>query len=369
MSRPVLKDDSVVSGKNETLIESQAHHIVYCHKIPNDVCPVIQSQIRRAITGILETSLSMDFLSFVVQCHGTFHSGIALSDDEVRVMIVHHTNVAETDIINSLKKCSLFCFLCSSQGCHRFFINRVAAGYSSRWLWEQVGTRDGPESLQFALEIIPLSHPFYHQVYFPRKRLANVSRFQDDSLGSAYPDRIDINVVPDRKRPIIYRQNLSRFLRAHHRFPFLQDTAILLRLMARNQGIESSKAGYISPLLLQLFVLRYSEEIYKGQNSYSAQVNYFNLAKYVCKRVCEFDYGKFIWGIDGDKPLHGDCLRVSHPVYPGYCMTPNISSQSTKLVMRVFSRMSKARSVEEFIGSSNASTENGLNRLPLKKIK
>ena len=61
--------------------------------------------------------------------------------------------------------------------------------------------------------------------------------------------------------------------------------------------------------------------------------------------------------IGGDIPARGNTFRVSHPMYPGHCVTPHITPYTTKVIMRVLSRVSQAETLEEFIGSSRAKRE------------
>jgi hypothetical protein len=189
-----------------------------------------------------------------------------------------------------------------------------------------------------------------------QKRWITRSRFQSDTLDSAYPDRFDINLVPDSQRAIVYRQSLSRYLRKYSRSPFLQQTTILLRLMLRNHRVEDSEVGHFTPSLLHLFVLRYYTEIHRAERDDTNQAAIFRLAQNVCRQLSEFDYRNFLWCVDGDRPLQGECLRISHPVYPGHCMTPNTTSHSTIVHMRIFARLAGASTLEDFIGGSNPLT-------------
>lgn len=51
---------------------------------------------------------------------------------------------------------------------------------------------------------------------------------------------------------------------------------------------------------------------------------------------------------------HSEYCNV-HPVYPDNCMTPNITTQSTKVIMRVLLKAVGAGTLEEFIGRKLAS--------------
>jgi hypothetical protein len=109
--------------------------------------------------------------------------------------------------------------------------------------------------------------------------------------------RVDMDLVPLDLRPLVYQQQLERFLKSFDRQAHLRYTIILLRLMARARGIESFSGGYLSPSLLHLFVYRYYGELCDEQlgGVYSEdKVDHFNLARYVCIRLCEFDYRNMI---------------------------------------------------------------------------
>src|SRR5271169_6037643 len=109
-----LVDEQAESG--EKILESKLRQLVSNSRIPEDVCSVIRSQIERKITETMETVLSMPFLFFTVQCHGTYLNGTALHSDEVRVLLVHQTLSSDDDIIRSLKACGSFSHLAQRKG-------------------------------------------------------------------------------------------------------------------------------------------------------------------------------------------------------------------------------------------------------------
>jgi hypothetical protein len=124
--------------------------------------------------------------------------------------------------------------------------------------------------------------------------------------------------------------------------------------MARAGAIESSKNGQLSPSIIQLFVYRYYRELRDSNPGeyFPDYIDHFNLARYVCKRVSEFDYHTLDWCVDGDKKASGDTLRIQHPAYPDYCLTQNLTSEMTKHIMRTLSQAVEAQTLEAFIGSA-----------------
>jgi hypothetical protein len=110
----------------------------------------------------------------------------------------------------------------------------------------------------------------------------------------------------------------------------------LFRQMARHFGIEGTGDKMLSPSLLQLLVNRYDKDLDSRFSDYYDRdpelVDHFNVARYVCKRLCEFDYRNYIWSVDG-KDVNapgGKSLRIMHPFYPGEAPYEHITAQETK---------------------------------------
>jgi hypothetical protein len=70
--------------------------------------------------------------------------------------------------------------------------------------------------------------------------------------------------------------------------------------------------------------------------------------------VSEFDYKNLIWSLDGDISAAGESLRVLHPTYPGYYLTPNVTPETTKTIIKVLLDIVEAETPEEFIGNIKA---------------
>jgi hypothetical protein len=124
--------------------------------------------------------------------------------------------------------------------------------------------------------------------------------------------------------------------------------------MARHFGLEGTGGALLSPSLLQLLVNRYDEDLDLRFGDYydchPHLVDHFNVARYVCKRLCEFDYRNYIWSVDGKdvKAPGGKSLRIMHPFYPAEAPYEHITIQETKFIMRVLAKAAKAKTLEEF---------------------
>jgi len=152
-------------------------------------------------------------------------------------------------------------------------------------------------------------------------------RFEGDT--SAFTsNKVSMQTIPESLRPLVYSQQLSRYLNLNDKLaPHLRLPAVLLRMMARANKIESSSMGYLSPSMLLLFVLRYDQELYETlRGDYSCNyMDHFSFAKNICRRFSDFDYCNYVWHIDGDKKASGNSLRVLHPFYPDHCLTSAIT--------------------------------------------
>jgi hypothetical protein len=110
----------------------------------------------------------------------------------------------------------------------------------------------------------------------------------------------------------------------------------------------------LSPSLLQLLVNRYDKDLNLRFGDYYDRhpglVDHFNVARYVCKRLCEFDYCNYIWSVDGKdvSAPGGKSLRIMHPFYPGEAPYEHITAQETKFIMKVLARAATAKTLEEF---------------------
>jgi len=57
-----------------------------------------------------------------------------------------------------------------------------------------------------------------------------------------------------------------------------------------------------------------------------------------------------IWSVDGDVVAAGESLRVLHPTYHKYHLTPNITPATTRIIMKVLAEAARYQTPEEFVG-------------------
>jgi hypothetical protein len=202
---------------------------------------------------------------FFNECHGTFKADIGLYSDEVRVMIVHgeegYPNL-EHRIASALAQKLSLAYLGHSvfDDCHRFILDRKAAGFdtvSSRWRHEEIWgpKRDaGPATVQCAVEIFSLTPTQFRLFRVESERALRHDRPKDLSV---YP-------LDKRTHKALSTYNFAMNLRIPSFIGtifFHKHIVILMRVMARSRGIEGSRRGYLSPLVLYFFTRRYITEL------------------------------------------------------------------------------------------------------------
>jgi hypothetical protein len=141
---------------------------------------------------------------------------------------------------------------------------------------------------------------------------------------------------------------------------FHKHIVILLRLMARSRGIEGSRRGYLSPLVLYFFTRRYITELADIHAAHRDEelkkIPWLEQAKYVCERISTFNYLNYKWSETEDISCKGETLRVYHPVYQ-QCVTENLTPENTRDVMRIFAVAARAHTIEEFLKGGKRSAE------------
>lgn len=177
--------------------------------------------------------------------------------------------------------------------------------------------------------------------------------FEVDRIFDYNRSKVDITLVPEAVRAGVYRQQFERFLRAFDRSANLRYTTnILLRLMIRARAIDSIS---LPPALLQLFVYRYHRDLcQQSLGVYSGEtLDHFNLARYVCFRLSEFDYRNRVWCVDGNIVSEGHSLRVLLPTYPEYDLTQNFTAEKTGELCIALGKAACVETLEEFVGATD----------------
>jgi hypothetical protein len=321
---------------------------------------VLQSQLRRTITEKLVSCLALRQSDFTVQCYGAVMSEIGLNSDDIKVLVALNTigNISEDCIIRSISNCPAFQRIFSiDKTIHQFRFSCDIAGYSKsvQWPAEHSGKRRGPDNVRCTVEIIQLYHPDSSGREPTLMKGYEWNKFKTrPGLCSWTSEVVDLSSIHEHKRQTICHQQLTRYLNFGFDYSHVRYTTMILRLMAQSQGIESPQTGCLSPCLLDLFVRKYFKELHSSSNQAEftdSDVNHLHLAKYVCKRIADFDYRNFVWHVTFSSSAPGTTLRVMHPLYPQYCLISDLSTQATKVIMRVFRRASQAANLEKFIGS------------------
>ena len=335
--------------------ETRVREIVVDHQISARLCLHIRKQIQETVATVFKRAFLPPPGSLRIQCQGTYLNNTALSEDDLCVFIIHDTSLSDKEIISALKlSAEISISPTSIEGTNeiRCSISLQHPGPKFR------GRSPGPgqsQAISCTVEIIRLPSVRRDQHRNPLMFGLSLSNFEIDGVFTFNPCKVDITLVPADLRPLVCRQQFERFLKSVDHTAHLQYTTILLRLMARARGIESFSRGYLWPSLLQLFVYRYFREVCDQEvRIYSADIDHFNFAKYVCHRVSEFDYKNLIWSLDGDISAAGESLRVLHPTYPGYYLTPNVTPETTKTIIKVLLDIVEAETPEEFIGNIKA---------------
>jgi hypothetical protein len=339
---PRCEDGSIARSR-----EAALRRMVVDHEMPARRCLHIGKQLEKMIETQLTASYSTKKGSFMVQCQGTYLNYCALPEDDLSVVIIHDTDVSVQDIIDVLSASST---TISSPQSPAPETNVFHCSILIRDQGPKVRGR-GPEpgeSRVFgcAVGVIQLSTKL-HWEEWDVKNIFHYSRH-----------KADINLVREALHPIIYRQQLERFLKSFDTSPHLQYTTILLRLMIRARGLDST--SYLAPSLLQFFVYRYHRDLLQqGIVVYSTEtLDHFNFARYVCYRLSEFDYRNLVWCLNGDIRSEGQRLRVLHPTYPEYDLMQNWTAEKTRDIMIILGDVARAETLEEFIGNNaSASSE------------
>jgi hypothetical protein len=305
---------------------------------------------------------------FFNECYGTFKAEIGLFSDEVRVTIVHgeegYPNL-EHRIFSALAKKASLAYVGHSiiDGCHRFILDRKAAGFetvNSRWRFQEIwGPKiNGPATIQCAIEIFSLTP-------------AQFRHFRDESecvFRRRKPTDFSISPLDRQTHRAMSAYHFTMTFRDPHFFGtifFHKHIVILLRLMARSRGIEGSASrGYLSPLVLYFFTRRYILELASIEHAAHLDENldkvpWLEQAKYVCERISTFDYLNYKWSETEDVRCRGETLRVCHPVYQE-CVTENLTPENTRNLMRIFAGAARAHTIEEFLKGGKRSAEGEL---------
>jgi hypothetical protein len=331
--------------------ESLVRQMIVDHEVPFRCCRYIRKQVEQMINSRLSENYAAKKGIFRVQCQGTHLNHTALSDDNLSVFLIHNTDVPVREITKVLSSCTTPISAPESptpQGNSVFHCGIVLPDLGSIHRWK------GPETGQ--------SRTFkciVEIVQIPSSELP-WEQYDVENIFVYNHCKVDISLVPEASRSIIYRLQLERFLKSFDLYA-LQITTILLRLMIRARGIDPSANGsYLSPPLIQLFVYRYHRDLCEQPRFVTMllmaeTIDHFNLARYVCYRMSAFDYRKLVWSLDGDVPSDGQRLRVLHPFYPECDVTQNWTAEKTREIMTALATVARVESVDEFIGNSRRS--------------
>jgi hypothetical protein len=225
---------------------------------------------------------------------------------------------------------------------HRLTFDRLAAGYDPTWILETRFIRyppGGPENITCIVRFLQLS-------------FLDFAIYDDDSWRSfatvftPFTPTNGFDQYTEAQRSIIYQHQWCNTMEEDWAAKDARGATFLLRLMARARCIDETYPNRLSYELLRYFPLRYVHDSSQQYIRFDA----FSLAKYTCQQLILFDYQKFAWHINGDKPSSGSGrLEVLHPIYPGVLMTPDITPRSTKLIMRVLKAAVLAETIDDFI--------------------
>lgn len=303
---------------------------------------LIHSHIQSSITFLIKERLFLPLSTFNIQTFGTFLEGIAFRKDPVQLVMVHNTKYSEREIIEVLKSSSLVTDFRPTCTNRYLFAVKNPLQQRNATLWRQwCQMQLGAENIMCTMDVVP------------------VAKICPEELGtrSLLPleDKcLDLSAILSCNKSTILRQQLSRYLRLSYR-PIMDNiyqVTALVRLMARENGIDSIERGFLSPSILQLFVLRYLREIVQHQDPRLVcplQMSHLAVAKFVCTQLAHFEFRAFIWAIEGDLPRPGDRLRVRHPLYPSENLTELVTPENTKSIIDAFLRAAHAKTLNGFV--------------------
>jgi len=185
------------------------------------------------------------------------------------------------------------------------------------------------------------------------------SRFAYDGWGliPRYKDVISGRWVPDEQlltplqSALITRHQLFFYLNSNiswNRDESFRRSAILLRQMAMNRGIEGRDLGYLSPTVLELLTFKYCVEIEASPDQVAGEY-----IQDIATRISKFPYQKYEWHVSDQiaKVNTSDILEVYHPINQKRLLNPYTTPSTTKTILNSFAAVSEAHSLDQFTQS------------------
>jgi hypothetical protein len=188
-------------------------------------------------------------------------------------------------------------------------------------------------------------------IYFVPSSNSEQKALEEDALRVALlPFKMNVDNSPLKQ--LFSEVDVCRY---HDCYEEMRHHGVITTLVLRKMAIARGISGYLQPAVIKLLVMRYENETMEIFNDYyalgfQAQRSDFNLARFICKTISEYDFKNYEWHVNGDKSAPwGNSLRFMHPSQPTVQVNPKATLASTKTIRRQMGRASRAGSVEEFI--------------------
>jgi hypothetical protein len=289
-------------------------------------------------------SLDSDLKECVVVCYGPFHHGIGLVSDTVQVLIAHTpSTLSKEDILFGLHCCGELGQLRSRKGQYNCSVDVLYSGLvTGNYRIERWFQRGFRRALECYIQIVSLPEISWDELRF----------FDDYTYKMEYGGTTDVSGIPEPQKGALLQLHLERYIYANDVWCCYEIT-LLLRKMVKARGL----CKYLPPMILHLLALRHAKEAgelhsYYQQMGFYAKRSDFNLVKFICTSISEYDFENMNWHVEGDKVgPGGTCLRIMHPLYPDIQINPPPPPIKTEVVRRQLRMASQAQTVSGFVRS------------------
>jgi hypothetical protein len=230
----------------------------------------------------------------LVVCYGPFQHGIGLGGDTIEILVAHTpSTLSQEEVLAGLRRCQELEKLRAHKGRYKCSVNvensLLVTGYDIE-PWFENGFSQTLEC-------------FIHLLSLPKVSLDELL-FLDDSQVKCRGWH-DLSEIPDSEKQALLQLHLERYIDAHNdTLYYTYQITLLMREMAKARGLGK----YFPPMIILLLALRYAKEGRKLEKGYYLEMGFwvirsdFNLVKFICKNISEYDFENMAWHFDKQAP-------------------------------------------------------------------